>query len=805
MLLLNSHSLTPVRKVPVESMSIQLKERESTATLTPADMTGITVGSWLKDETEPGAGIVWRVKSIAYAYATNTPTLQLEHIISTLKDRILFGEHKSSDITGNSKATSCTSKQAVTYILNQQSDWVLGTFSFGNANPYKFDGDTLFDALETVTNSLENAWWSYDLSRYPFRLNITLAGDSVGSEMRAGRNLRTITKTIDRSGMFTRFYPIGADDLHIDRDYVEKNTAAYGVVSKVETDTSIDNKDELRRWANERLAKHCEPTVTIEIEGLELSGATGESMDRLTLGRVCRIPLPEFGTTIQERITVLNFSDKIHQPEIVKVTLSNERAELTRIIADSIKSSSKSTRTSTKKDKEDHAWFEDTNDHVSMCAKAIIGTDAQGNANWVRLSTLRVDENGIYGEVKSVQNDVTIASTRITQNEKAITLEAQRASSAEGALSSRLTITANAITQEVTRATSAEGTLSGRITTEADRISLVVSGEGANAKIKPASIVASINDSSSSVLISANKIRLDGNTTVAGMLTVESGALKVKNNAFIDGDLTLASNKEVFATNYRVGGYLRFPGSTMGSDVYIYRDDVENMIVDASVSGNTLSLWKRGDPAATPSITFSKATSLSGAWSGGTLTVTASPQGEEFIVNTPVSAAYGDSITVETTPATTGAPQYDLRVDKNYAYIKYHPNANTVARVANPYYADAWAAAYGKVSLPVSASYGSYITIGTPPSTVDGAANSTQYDLTADNNYAYIKYHPNANTVARISIAIAKSEVALTRGSVTTTEPSADAELLKITAKGWYKLSVTVRGVTKTYKLHIDT
>ena len=65
MILLTGHSLTPARKVPVEAMSIQLKERDSTATLTPADMTGIGVNSWLKDEGNPGNGIVWRVKSIA--------------------------------------------------------------------------------------------------------------------------------------------------------------------------------------------------------------------------------------------------------------------------------------------------------------------------------------------------------------------------------------------------------------------------------------------------------------------------------------------------------------------------------------------------------------------------------------------------------------------------------------------------------------------------------------------------------------------------------------------------------------------
>ena len=77
MILLNGHSLAPKRKIPLEAMSLQLKERDSTATMVPADMTGIGIGSWVKDETEPGAGIVWRVKSIGEAYATRTTTVQL--------------------------------------------------------------------------------------------------------------------------------------------------------------------------------------------------------------------------------------------------------------------------------------------------------------------------------------------------------------------------------------------------------------------------------------------------------------------------------------------------------------------------------------------------------------------------------------------------------------------------------------------------------------------------------------------------------------------------------------------------------
>lgn len=420
MILLSGHSLTAAQVVPVETMSLQLKERESTASMTPASIEGIGVDSWLKDDRDPGAGIVWRVRSIQQVYNTDTPTVQLEHVISSLKDRILFGEVTPTTITGTEGATTCTAKQAVQFILGQQSDWTLGDFDYDDvSNPYKFDGDSLFDALETVTASLDDAYWTYDMSSYPFELNIIEHSAIVGSEMRAGRNLRTISRTVDKSGMYTRFYPIGKDDLHLQSEYVEKNTGMYGVISKVETDQSLTTAAELTAWANERLNLHAQPTVTITAEGFELSRETGEPLDALTIGRVCRVPLPEFGTTIEERIVEISYQDKVNMPEVVRVTLANSRQDVTRIIADALKKSGRSSRGAARKDKEDLAWFEDTNDHVAMCAIGIIGVDAQCNPNWTRMSEFIADGEGLHAKVETQMQDVTdrVASLEISESE----------------------------------------------------------------------------------------------------------------------------------------------------------------------------------------------------------------------------------------------------------------------------------------------------------------------------------------------------------------------------------------------------
>ena len=571
MILLSGHSLTPARKVPLESMQLTLEEKNSTAAIVPADMTGITVNSWLKDDTNPGNGIVWRVRNIRQAFNSNTTTVSLEHAIGILKDTILFGDITTAKIAGKSTATEVTAKKAVQYILGKSADWTLGAFDYTDSNPYKFDGESLFDALETVTDSLNDPVWSYDFSSYPFKLNITKRNTGVDSELRANRNLRTITKSIDRSGMYTRMYPIGKDDLHIDGDYVEKNTAAYGVVAHVATDASLDTKKELKRWANQLLKKHAEPTVTIDVEGLELADATGEPLDRLTINRVCRIPLPEFGTTIQEKITRLSYADKVKQPESVKVTMANNRTDVTRIISDAIKRSGKGSRTSTKKGAEDRAWMEDTNDHVAMCAKGIIGTDAKGNPNWERLSKVVVDGKGIHQTVQSVQNGLVNAESKIEQTETSITQ--------------------------------------------------VVTAVGSNGKVTAASIMTSINNDHSEIRISADKVFLEGNISLNSVLKVLS------NTATFTGLVQFGTDS---STRIRIGsGWVSTPGVRLGSGTQVHQ--VNFAVLDKMIktmesrSGGTIRLTRFDGTY----LDFNKAIS-SWTWGGGNskINVTALPQNQ---------------------------------------------------------------------------------------------------------------------------------------------------------------------------------
>lgn len=598
MFLLSGHSLTPARKVPVESMTLNLTERDSTATIAPADMTGIGMTSWFLDENNPGKNIVWRVRSINTSFNEDVQTVQLEHVIGTLKDRILFGEITPAKITGNSRAEKCTAVQAVRYILNQQSDWVLGSFDFSVSNPYKFDGDSLFDALEKVTKTLDDAMWTYNTKVYPFKLNIIRKPDGVDSEMRAARNILAISKSVDKTDMYTRFYPIGKEDLHINGNYKSRNESAYGVIARTETDTSLETKEELVAWAEERLKRHAEPVVTVEVDGLELADATGESMDRYEIGRICRIPLPDFGTTITERITQLNYPDVVHSPQSVRVTLSNASEDvahmsLTKILSDAEKRSAGGGRGAARQAKERHAWFIDTDTKVGMCAEGIAGVDENGNPAWNRLSEIIVDGEGIHQHVQKVEKGLIAAETRIEANEDSISLEAERR-----------------IAQDKS--------LLGKIQVEANKVGMVVGTKNGENFIKAGEICVAINeDGSTKATIEATKIHLLGQT-IAQTITADYIQTKISSINNLQCK-TLTATGEIYVVN----------GASQSTSI---RNAYAS--VAKSTSGNDITLTftrMNGTSYASDSVTFSKATTLSGAWSSGVQTVTASPQGNTYV------------------------------------------------------------------------------------------------------------------------------------------------------------------------------
>ena len=519
MRILQKGTLTPIGWIRPDSMSMDLEERTGRATITVRPEEPIlTIGDWILDDEEPAAGIVWRVCGSELQWETRTWRYTLEHIVSTLKDQIIFGE---LDLSG-------TAANAAAQILARSGGiWALGGCEYGVNLPYEFDGETLYDALETISDTLPDCVWEFDLSSLPFKLFFRNKPVDKICEMRAGRNLRTLRQSVDRSQMYTRFYPIGKEELRITGEYVSQNEDVYGVITRTETNQSIDNEAMLRAWAEDRLRRHCVPTVTISVTGLELADATGEDLDRIRPGRMCQVPLPETGVIINERVVRVSWRDKKNAPEDITATLANRVTDVATIIRTEVTGSSstakKGGRAGSKKAKEDHAWFTDTEDHVSMTAEAIIGRDPSGKVNWSRVADITVNGRGIFNTVTETHNGLVTAQSRIDQTE-------------------------NSINQ-------------------------MVEAVGQDGKITAASIKIAINGDQSSIKLNADQIELDGRVTLNQIMSVTDRGVSFSRPVWASGAFIDANEYRIHDSRFAING-------TVG----------DWMVKTASVSGNVLTL-----------------------------------------------------------------------------------------------------------------------------------------------------------------------------------------------------------------------
>ena len=631
MILLNGHSLEVRGILEPESEALNLSERDSSATVTTGmDAPAVSTGDWIRDDEEPGAGIVWRVKAVETQYDTETRSLQLEHMIRSLSDRILDNEVTPETIAG-SGAVNCGAKQTVEYVLGFQDDWVLGDFDYTSVqNPYSFNGDTLLAAMETVTRSLSDPVWEYDFTSYPFTLHIRQRSESVGCEMREGRNITTLKATIDRSRMFTRFYPVGKSDLRLSSPgYVSQNEDLYGIVEKTETDQSMDTAEKLEAWARERLSRHCEPQVTITISGADLSESTGESLDRFRIGVQCRVPLPDFGTTINEKIVKLAWRDKIKDKESVTVTLANALEDVQSILKKEKAESGRSGRGGAKIQKDNELIIGDVESglytRISQTAYEI-RLEAHNEAESMRSIISQTAESIRI----SVENDKESLRTLITQTASYIR---QEAIDEANSLRSSITQTAESIRTEVANeAASIRSEVEQTASTWAARVSGVADSSG---NVTAASIALAINNSTgqSEAKIDADKVYI-GNSKSTTVINGKASLSDVTAD-YIAGKIAQLSSLTVvglraatITTTYGVYASGFYTGS--GSYTNIKDQFIEDLSI--SQSGNTYTLKKKINGQETDVGSFSRATSLSGEWSGTVAAgksykVTASPQG----------------------------------------------------------------------------------------------------------------------------------------------------------------------------------
>lgn len=592
---LKANSLETEALFRAEAMSLNMGERDTSATLTLGpDATKITPGDWIQDLENPGKGIVYRARSIDRQLNTATRTVTLEHAIKTLADIVIPGEVTGSTMGGTDASVSA--RTAFAYVLGLQSDWVLGDFEYSVSAAYKFDGDTLLSALETISGTLEDCIWEYDFSRYPFRLHVRKLSDVVDSEMRAGRNLQSIKYSVDRSRMYTRFYPAGKENLRLSGDgYVSRNEAKYGRIDHSETDQSKGTEAELRQWAEHQLRRHARPSVTVTISGLDLSAATNEPLDRFTVGHKCRVAMPEIGETVIEKVTKLSWRDKTKDFRSVQITLADALQDVQTIVREEQRKSSGGGRAAAKVDEENkrligetasglYSYIIQTSTHIMTNVTNILTgystieqTASQISAAVVEAGSnawgiFQIAASGIYTEVGNMLEGYST----IEQTASSITLAVTDASTTTWSMIQQTrTNILSTVHDELEGYSTIEQTASSitlavnKASTDTYRSVIRVTSTQISMKVGKGEVISSINQTAESITIQASKIDLSGYVTASSLETVDAKIDNLKSGVAMA--TYIRTNQFLVESSYMTfgGNSIRLREATIG-DVTIH-------------------------------------------------------------------------------------------------------------------------------------------------------------------------------------------------------------------------------------------
>jgi len=200
-------------------------------------------------------------------------TYELEHAMSTLIDTVLAGYKEWG---GTNLDTTDLIKQVLSKQYEQK--WILGECDFKKKYTYTFEDTNLLDALYSITKPLiSDYYWSFNTLDFPWRLSLKKPSKIPVLDIRYGKNISGITKTIDPQNISTRLWLYGKeiDGIRINISSVNNNKkyidslsgiSEYGIIGTIINDHSFETPQALYDYGVGLLNKIDKPSIFYTID-----------------------------------------------------------------------------------------------------------------------------------------------------------------------------------------------------------------------------------------------------------------------------------------------------------------------------------------------------------------------------------------------------------------------------------------------------------------------------------------------------------------------------------------------------------
>lgn len=519
---------------------------------------------WIRLYDRYGTAGIFRVSRVRSAYGSQT-SLTLKHGFCVLGDDTV--KESEGTLTGTAEQI-IRQLWAKTGVTEAPRYWTFGSFAQTPVITYEYSNPKLLTAVYDVLKKIPGYDFAFDQSVFPWVFSLVKLSDADACEGRFGRNLDSCTVDVDDSALCTRVY-LDERDGYTDADTVNE----WGVVS--ETLSVPDGADDaaVQEYVRAYLRDHGEPYVSITLSGVDMSQATGESIDRFEAGRICRACLADYGATVRSRIVTVETPDVYGRPDDVRVIMANRANTASDLLA-KLRSS-----TNTLSDQANV-----TNRRLSATATSLRDTHRE----LVELdgkTTDRFSEVAITLDAQSARIDLMatreeLSEVDYTLNQVAISLDAAKAEIEMRATTETTDKLADRLTgAEVTLKVQSEQIEAKASQYEVDALgnrvaiaesTLTVQAGMIESKVSKDGVISSINQTAEAIRIQANKINLSGYVTMSEFEAEIANIEKIfAGSAILEG---LGISGTLLTTNLDVSSNLKIFGSyAQWEEIRLYR------------------------------------------------------------------------------------------------------------------------------------------------------------------------------------------------------------------------------------------
>lgn len=536
--LLDSSMKELARLNPVSlSLDENLSPLSTAEMVLPEGECAAETGQFVELYTSHGSAGIFRVQQAEQDYGGRV-TLALEHGLTTLGDGIMPGESEQSG----------TTRQLLADILacQPQTMWQLGTVAVPDSRTltWKCDHSNLLESLCSLMDELTGYRLTYDQSVFPWVLNVEALTDDDGCECRLSRNLSSLRVEEDRSELCTRLYVSGLST-PLDADTM----GTYGVITRyMDADPDIGS-DELEKQGRAYLEAHKTPAVSVTMDAVDWYEATGEPFDRFTLGRVCRVCLPDYGKTIRQRVIGLSWPDVYGQPDQVTVTLASESTTAVSVMAGLIIDTTVTKKRFTSDLRSQKELLLAAEDKITLMATRVevIAQEVEVNAEQIDLKASKEEVGDLTRRMSSAEIAIDGANAAISLKANQTTVDdlGTRVSAAEIAIdgaNSTIKLKADKV-----KVDALETEIAGLLKVDELAAKIADLGEVAVSALSVAGTAQCTN------LVAHGASSVDGNLTVSGALSagdLECDSLSIGGTGYAAKSKTVVVGQQTLTPSY---------------------------------------------------------------------------------------------------------------------------------------------------------------------------------------------------------------------------------------------------------------